>query len=190
MERTERDLVILRNMVAELTDKEGNPFGKTDRLTKDSFNDTVADELSHFLSNVKATAENRQYAATKMKDKIYDDLVEKLGSREALVQLQMDNHNKRLEEYLLNKNELDKIIESKSGRLIQQKDPAYHIARFTNGRAHFYAPVKRIGGLEINTFLFNIIFIWITTLFCYVALKYTWLKRLLGFLSGLKIMKK
>lgn len=189
-ERAAKDLVILRNMVAELTDRDGNSFPKTDKINKDNFSDTVADELSHFLDDVKATAEKRQFSASKIKDKIYNELIQELGGRDEMVALQQDNHNKRLEEYLLNKNELDKIMESKSGRLIQQKDPAYHIARFTNGRAHFYAPVKRIGGLMINTFVFNIVFIWITTLFLYVALKYTWLKRLLTFLGDLKIFKK
>ncbi len=190
IDKLDKDLLVVRNMVGDLVDSKGNPFGKTGKITKDGFNDTLADELLTFLEGIKTTAEKRQYAASQKKDQIYEGLLSELGSREAIVKLQQDNHNKRLEEYLLNKNELDKILESKSGRLIQQKDPAYHIARFNNGRAHFYAPVKRIFGLQVNTFLFNIIFIWITTMMLYIALKYTWLKKLLSAIGNLKILKK
>ncbi len=190
VDKIDKELLVIRNMVQELVDSKGNPFARTADICNGKFDDTVIDNLMHFLDDVKSMAERGQYSASQKKDIIYENLIKELGSRDEFVKLQQDNHNKRLEEYLLNKNELDKIVESKSGRLIQQKDPAYHIPRYTNGRAHFYAPVKRLGGLEVCTFVFNIIFIWITTLGLYVALRYTWLKKLLNFLSTLKVFKK
>ena len=135
-------------------------------------------------------AEKEQYRASEEKDDIYARLVKELGSRTAVRKLQSDNQNKRLEEMLLNKNEVEKVLVTASGRLVQQKDPAYHITRFTNGRAHFYSPVKRLGPLEIGTFAFNMVFIWITTVILYFALKFTLLKKLLDKISGFQFSLK
>lgn len=184
----EKNLRVVRNMVSELRDANGKGFQYCEQIYPDKFNDTVTNELMIFLDNIKAVAEKKQYAASQKKDAIYSQLVLELG-RDGFVKLQAENHNKRLEEYLLNKNEIDKIVESKSGRLIQMKDPAYHIARYHNGRAHFYAPVKMIGSLEIPTYTFNMIFIWLTTIFFYVALRYTWLKKILDTISKIKISR-
>jgi len=113
-----------------------------------------------------------------------------LGSRSAVQQLQMENQNKRLDEMLLNKNEVEKILMTSDFRLVQQKDPAYHITRFTNGRSHFYSPIKKLGSWEIPTFTFNLVFIWLTTTFFYFALRFTWLKKVLDKISGFKISLK
>jgi hypothetical protein len=185
----DRDLRIVKNMVADIVGADGKKFARVDEICRDKFNDTVADELMMFLDDFKALSERQQYAASNEKDLIYERLLQHLGGRDKVVALQMSSQNKRLDEYLLNKNDLDKIIESKSGRLIQMKDPAYHKARFRNGRSHFYAPVKKIGNTEIPTFWFNIAFIWFTTVFLYVALSFTWLKKLLNALGNIKVFK-
>ncbi len=185
--RVDQILFVVKNMVAELTGADGKPFARIDDICREKFNDTVADELLMFLDDFKAMSEKKQYAASQQKDRIYERLLDECGGRAALVALQSSSQNKRLDEYLLNKNDLDKVIESNSGRLIQMKDPAYHKARFRNGRSHFYAPVKRVGNMEIPTFWFNIAFIWLTTIILYVALKFTLLKKLLEALGNIKI---
>ena len=90
---------------------------------------------------------------------------------------------------MLNKNELEKVLES-NGRLIQQKDPAYQVPRFTNGRAPFYAPVKRLGSLTIDTFWFNTVVIWLITIFFYLMLRFNVLKSILGFFGRISLKKK
>ncbi|MBQ2099378.1 MAG: ABC transporter permease, partial [Bacteroidales bacterium] len=188
-ERVDKDLRIVKNMVADIVGRDGQKFARVDEICREKFTDTVADELLNFLDDFKGLSEQRQYDASNKKDLIYERLLTDLGGRENVVALQMSCQNKRLDEYLLNKNDLDKIIESKAGRLIQMKDPSYHKTRFRNGRAHFYSPIKRLGDTEIPTFWFNLAFIWLTTIFLYIALEFTWLKKVLNFLGNIKIFK-
>ncbi|MEE3447386.1 MAG: hypothetical protein VZQ51_02110, partial [Bacteroidales bacterium] len=190
LDKVERDLKIIKTMIVQICKDRGLEFKDVDRINKDGYNDTVADALDDFLEDVKVKAEKEQYRASEEKDDIYARLVKELGSRTAVRKLQSDNQNKRLEEMLLNKNEVEKVLVTASGRLVQQKDPAYHITRFTNGRAHFYSPVKRLGPLEIGTFAFNMVFIWITTVILYFALKFTLLKKLLDKISGFQFSLK
>ncbi|MCR4560555.1 MAG: ATP-binding cassette domain-containing protein [Bacteroidales bacterium] len=190
LDKVERDLKVIKTMVIQICKDRGLEFKDVDRINKDGYNDTVADALDDFLEDVKVKAEKEQYRASEEKDDIYARLVKELGSRTAVRKLQSDNQNKRLEEMLLNKNEVEKVLVTASGRLVQQKDPAYHITRFTNGRAHFYSPVKRLGPLEIGTFAFNMVFIWITTVILYFALKFTLLKKLFDWISGFQIRLK
>ena len=190
IDKVDRDLKVIKNMIEEICKVRGLQFEKINSLTKDGFNDTVSDELDSFLDDLKAKAEKEQYIAGERKDEIYAELIHTLGSRSAVQQLQMENQNKRLDEMLLNKNEVEKILMTSDFRLVQQKDPAYHITRFTNGRSHFYSPIKKLGSWEIPTFTFNLVFIWLTTTFFYFALRFTWLKKVLDKISGFKISLK
>jgi hypothetical protein len=60
------------------------------------------------------------------------------------------------------------------------------------GGSHFYAPLKRIGSLQIDTFWFNILVLWFVTLLFYLALYYNLLQKLLTAFDkpGLKWVKR
>jgi hypothetical protein len=49
------------------------------------------------------------------------------------------------------------------------------------GRAQFYAPFKQIGTIQIDTFRFNIIVLWIVSLMLYVALYFKLFKKAMNF---------
>lgn len=190
MDKTDKDILVIRNMIATLKALDGSTFARVNDITKDKFNDTLVYELNEFLDKLKSEAEQIQAVCQEKKDAIYAALVKEYGSRAEVLKLQRENQNKRLDEMLLNKNEVDKIFETKDGKLIQQKDPAYHITHFRNGRAHFYSPIKKLGSLEINTYTFNVIFIWLTTALCYFALKFLLLKKILNQMSKFQFKLK
>lgn len=190
MDKTDKDILVIRNMIATLKALDGSTFARVNDITKDKFNDTLVYELNEFLDKLKSEAEQIQAVCQEKKDAIYASLVKEYGSRAEVLKLQRENQNKRLDEMLLNKNEVDKIFETKDGKLIQQKDPAYHITHFRNGRAHFYSPIKKLGSLEINTYTFNVIFIWLTTALCYFALKFLLLKKILNQMSKFQFKLK
>ena len=190
MDKTDKDILVIRNMIATLKALDGSTFARVNDITKDKFNDTLVYELNEFLDKLKSEAEQIQAVCQEKKDAIYASLVKEYGSRAEVLKLQCENQNKRLDEMLLNKNEVDKIFETKDGKLIQQKDPAYHITHFRNGRAHFYSPIKKLGSLEINTYTFNVIFIWLTTALCYFALKFLLLKKILNQMSKFQFKLK
>lgn len=173
-----KDFKILQTMISELRTDKNECFGYTDRLNAEKFNDTAESEATDFLSEIKREHEDALYASNLKKDAIFEKMIAKYGSKEALFELQSKNHNKKLEEMLLNKNELNKILETED-RLVRQKDPAFYKSRLTNGRAHFYAPVKRIGSFEIDTFVFNTIVLWLTTMIFYITLIFDVLKKTL-----------
>jgi len=100
--------------------------------------------------------------------------------------LMNDYHNESLKINLLNYHSKEKIVETPK-RIIQKMDPVYMIPLSKNGRAHFYAPYKRVGNLTIDTYWFNIIAIWILTLLFAVALYTNLLRKTLKYFSNLNI---
>jgi hypothetical protein len=95
--------------------------------------------------------------------------------------------NKKLEEFVKDRNEGKKITEHR-GRLYQKMDPIFREPEGRFIKAHFYAPVKFLFGLKIDTFVMNIIVLWIMTLLFYIALYFRLLKKLLD--SGELLMGK
>jgi ABC transport system ATP-binding/permease protein len=57
------------------------------------------------------------------------------------------------------------------------------------GRAHFYAPFKMIGNIEIDTFLFNILVLWFVTLVLYIILYYNLLQKAVTYFENLRFLK-
>lgn len=62
-------------------------------------------------------------------------------------------------------------------------DPKYKFIK-----AHFYSPTKQIFGLYIDTYIVNVIVLWIMTIILYLALYFRLLKKLLD--SGEVVMGK
>jgi len=100
-----------------------------------------------------------------------DSLVRNAGGLESYLKLKRSNHNEKLTQLVLNRNDLYKIIE-KDGLLIRKMDPLYMLPLRRNGRAHFFASTKILGDLHVSTLLFNLLVIWIMTLAIYVMLRF------------------
>jgi len=90
-----------------------------------------------------------------------------------------DNYaNESLEEFVTNKNESSKIITFK-GEIIQKLEPIYMDPKFKFIRAHFYSPTKQIFGKKLDTFVVNVIVLWVITILLYLVLYFRLLKKLL-----------
>ena len=72
--------------------------------------------------------------------------------------------------------DLQKIIEIDE-HLIQRMDPIFDKPDSRIGRAHMFAPVKRLGIFEIDTYWFNLLVIWFMTISAYLVLYYNLLQR-------------
>ena len=100
-------------------------------------------------------------------------------------------HNESVEDQVKKIFEKNKIIQY-NDELVQQVDPIYRdpdIDGFFNFRSHFFAPRKYFAGTYHDTFWFNLIFIWVMTLFLYITLYYELLKKLLDLPEKIKIKK-
>ena len=168
-EQTERYLGILKNEITELNQATELSFNNLDLLTISNFNNETQKELQDYYNQLKRKFNANQYKLNLKSDSVSLYLVKELGDKDAVYQVKIENHNKQLAEILRNKGEFDAIKEE-DNRMVQVIDPIFKMPVSKNGRAHFYAPVKKIGNKTIDTFWFNVIFIWFTSLIIYLML--------------------
>ncbi len=109
------------------------------------------------------------------KDSATSALVALMG-KPAFIELKDNNTNKRLREIVLDEFGEHKIVEAR-GKYIQKYEPVYTKPVSGYGRAHFYAPYKKIDGVEIKTLWFNLIILWLASLLLYTALYFRLLKK-------------
>lgn len=88
--------------------------------------------------------------------------------------------NESLADLVTNVTEKDRLIEY-DGELVQQFNSVYYEsddpANLLDYRAHFFAPRKYFFGRYIDTYQFNIIVIWLMTLFLYITLYFELFKK-------------
>jgi hypothetical protein len=114
------------------------------------------------------------------------DITENKIGRDKLMQLREQFENRKLNEYMLNEMEIERLIETPR-RMIQKYAPVYMRPLSNYGRSHFYAPYKKIGNIAIDTFWFNIIVLWLVTLCLYIALYYNLLQKALNITGNIRI---
>jgi hypothetical protein len=118
-----------------------------------------------------------------------DALITKLESKDKKeYQFLRNNYfNISLEEFVTSKNETQKTIDF-DGELIQKLDPIYMDPEYKFLKAHFYAPTKLVFGYHIDTYIINVLIIWIMTFILYLFLYFRILKKALN--SGEMLLKK
>ncbi|MCX6302003.1 MAG: ATP-binding cassette domain-containing protein [Bacteroidia bacterium] len=116
-------------------------------------------------------------------------LLGKLQSKdkEGFFKMRDEYTNDKLEEFVTNKNETKGSIEYK-GEIVQKAQPIFMDPNYNLIKAHFYAPVKRIFGIDVDTFVVNVLVLWVMTIGLYLVLYFRLLKRLLD--SGEVVMGK
>ncbi|MFC2116460.1 ATP-binding cassette domain-containing protein [Bacteroidota bacterium] len=103
--------------------------------------------------------------------------------------IKSDYHNESIEDQVRKVYEKNKMVEYRY-ELIQQIDPIY-LDPFPSGwlsfRSHFFAPRKYFAGRYIDTYWFNIGFIWFLSLLFYVILYFNLLYKLIHLPEKFKI---
>ncbi|UXX79582.1 ATP-binding cassette domain-containing protein [Reichenbachiella carrageenanivorans] len=179
----QHEIAICRKELEKMQAKDGNTqFYHLNNLSTDQY-----DSISHFqtmaqLNLLRKKYKNLKDEAVAERESHYYELVEKIG-KDGLLALKNANHNKTLEHLLTNRDEIEKIYEA-DDELIQKKDPIYMTPDSNLGNAHFYAPVKVLGNIHVDTFYFNIIIIWLMTAFFYMTLYYDMLRKFLAFITN------
>jgi len=144
-------------------------FEDIDLLTPEKYNDDVQENLTSFLDKTAKLYQQKQNKAISVLDREISSLAEELGGNKALVELKKNYTNEALSNFVLNRVDIEKIHDM-GDHFIQVSDPVYKEPESRCGRAHFYAPFKQIGNLQIDTFWFNIIVMWIMNGLLYVLL--------------------
>ncbi len=101
-------------------------------------------------------------------------------------------HNEHLDDIARNVYEKTKILRFKE-KLIRQEEPIFmepDDRNFIGIRSHFYAPHKYFMGNYYSTFTFNLALIWFLTIMLYPPLYYEHLRRGIGAIGDMKLLKK
>ena len=159
----------------KLNDAEFKMTKGLENLTHEAFSEiiyrTTFDSRNKVMDHFRAIKNE----ADQQKDAISTGLIREWGGKEAFLQMKKDYTNVRLEEILTNRRE--KGIIEWNNQLIRKMTPIYMepLSRF--GRAHFFAPVKKLGNVSIDTFWFNLIIIWFSACVYYLTLVFDLLRK-------------
>lgn len=171
---------ILHHEVTRLHEVHGfKKYPHLNQLNTFDYTRSIGKDLEDYLLQARQYFAEGYLKATSKRDSIYHTLVAKMG-KDAFLKLEEEYNNEFLEDLLMNKSQLNMVYRGE-GQLIQKKDPVLMEPYSKYGRAHFYAPHKIIGTLEIPTFWFNTFFIWGMTFFMYLLLLDNTLKKFLEF---------
>ena len=185
-EYSEMNLRKINYHIRELASVTGiKPGSWVDDLNYLEFRDFIAGETRDYLDSLSMVIRQRGRYVSAQRDSLYNLLEGKIGA-EAFQKLRDMDYNESVANVVLNRMNTSKIFDS-DRKLIQKADPVFMKPGSGYGRAHFYAPFKRIGKLEIDTLWFNVAAIWLMSGFLSITLYYNALNRFIVFLESLKI---
>lgn len=136
------------------------------------------EKLENWLERIRQANIVEYNAESRKRDEAYNLLVKKSGSGAKLFEEKEKYHNDAVAQIAKNRRELKKLIRY-DNELVQLKDPIFQSPIYKHGRAHFFAPQKRIGNYLIDTFWFNVMIIWMTSILFYFSLYFDLLRKLL-----------
>jgi ABC-type multidrug transport system ATPase subunit len=188
-EQVGMNLAMLSDQIGLLRDQvPGIPFDPGDGLTEGSFNESSAREIKTYLGKVNTLASEKRGEGSKAKSQRREQMVIELGGLASFSAFRDAHENTQLSDIVLNNKSLNKI-EQKGSLLIRRYNPVHMEPVSMIGRAHLYAPYKKIGALKIDTLWFNAIMIWFTCLLLYMTLYHDVLRKVLGFFENIRIRK-
>lgn len=124
--------------------------------------------------------------AIRMRDQKYNYFVDRLGNSEQFLKFKQKYYNSQVAAIVTNDNEI-KDFDIQNLEMVRLKDAIFREPESKNGRAHFYAPIKKINNLTIDTFWFNVLFIWIFTSVLFVILYYDVLRKITAYFNTLRL---
>lgn len=162
-----------------------DPWPAMRLLQGERYTSDVSYLVIDFLDSLQNSLRSKYLDYMAVKDKITDSIVRSIG-QEGLVHLREANHNKDLADMVLNRTVQQKLYET-DDMIIQKSDPVLMYPGSHFGRAQFYAPCKIIGKVKIKTLWFNMLVIWLMSIFLFVTLYFNLLKRLLNLMERIRI---
>lgn len=150
-------------------------FKYLDSLYTSTFNEGIVKKTRNYLKHARDISSKLLKMATKEKDDLADIVKKKVRGQEALIRIKQQYHNESIADLVLNKDEQEKIVEIRD-ELHRKYEPIFITPERSDGRALFYSAFKKLANLEINTYWFNLMAIWLLTVILYFAL----LKNILG----------
>ncbi|MBN1187612.1 MAG: ATP-binding cassette domain-containing protein [Bacteroidales bacterium] len=185
-EEIDKGLMIVRNEMQRIAEEMPQfSFPLADQLTPERFNEDIFDQSVGHLEFLRIFYRSRLDEAMMAKDQAIHDFEASLPEGVSFYEYKTKYHNERMESWVLNKQEKNKIVEYK-GRLVQKAEPVYLYPESSIGRAQLFSPVKKLGRRYYDTMTYNVGMIWLMSLFMYLSLITDFLKKTINFFQRLK----
>lgn len=184
-EKNNHDLDIIRNeMAAEIKSLRGFTFDNIDKLQPGVADTALMDEVVAELDYLANHYRNQYNQANNRRQAISDSLTRTPAMKAAYLKLQEAHHNTSLEEFLINKNDMKKIVEYRN-RLVQKYNQIYLVpGGKTFFGAHFYSPSKPMLGGQITTISANVMVLWGMTLLLLLLLMFDGMRKFVDGISN------
>ncbi len=160
-------------------------FAGSNRFTLEGFSESLADSAVDWLKDYQSRLLVSYRKIERGKDGLVRDLRDELGGTPGFLQFKRNYYNESLADLVLNRIDLHKIVKINHA-LIRKMEPVYMYPVKKNGRAQFYASVKRVGNMYIPTVLFNVMALALMIIILYLTLQYSLLRKALDFLGNKK----
>jgi len=160
-------------------------FAYSDQMTPEKITPEIAAAAISYVESIRKLYVNIYNNASDRKEELKTRMAG--DNMQNFLKLRDSYFNKSLEEFVKDKNETTKTMVYK-GELIQKLDPIFMDTKNRLILAHFYAPEKQIFGNRVDTYVVNVIVLWVMTFFLYLILYFRLLKKLLD--SGEAIFGK
>jgi ABC-type multidrug transport system ATPase subunit/uncharacterized tellurite resistance protein B-like protein len=180
-------LTMIKNEIIKELKVTGNEKIKCASLEKldiAQFGPTVANQTRDCLDNLRTVYLNNFKRATDLKDKEISKLNKDSVSRAQYLKDKDAYENESLHDLVTNRTTTNRILDL-NGEFIQKIDPIYLDPMNNNGKAHFYAPRKKLFGKFYDTYWFNISVVWGMSLLLAITLYFDVLKRFITLLENI-----
>lgn len=153
-------------------------------LSIERFDATVANQIRDCVNTLKTVYLNNFKHASKLKDEEINKLNKDSISRYNYLKLKDEYENESLNDLVTNRTTPYRILDLE-GKYVQKIDPIYLDPVDSNtGRAHFFAPRKKLLDKYYDTYWFNISVIWIMSLILGITLYFDVLKKFINLLEA------
>lgn len=159
-----------------------------DSLSSNKFSPTAAKLLQQNLDSLRTHLQAANRQISRQKDEHSKLIISELGGTKTLQTLKKQYYNHALADLVLNRNDVDKILEV-NHHLVQVKDPIFKTPTSQWGRAHFYAPCKVVAGKRVGTLYFNMAILWAMSLLLYLLLYLDWIRLALQRIEKIHLRK-
>lgn len=161
-------------------------------LTPERYNKEIDATLSAYLEAYRKFYQQQYNEKVALRERMIVFFENQEGLNYNLNAYKNRYFNESLADLVRNVKEKERILEY-NGRLIQQINPIFMDPKPNHAldyRAHFFAPVKNLFGLMVNTYYFNILVIWMMAFMLYITLYFELLRKGMNSLGKLNIQAK
>jgi ABC transport system ATP-binding/permease protein len=189
-EKLNRHLSVLKNEITKIcSGLHYNIPPYADSLSSQYYNEYVSGSIQRFLDKAEKQYIQIYNEASNQRDDKYEKLVTKLGGREAFFKFKQQYYNKRVADMVTNADEIKEFY-IQGGEMLRLKDAVFRTPESYKGRAHFYAPVKRVINLTIGTFWFNFMFVWLFSGLLFIILYFDILRKIIAYFETILLSRR